>query len=87
MAKDEGVVLSGVSRDMAYNLDDFKTRVNLKDAGFRQARRSGLKVRYVHNRGCILGADWFAYLEEQSTVPPRPAERQDARRRSEGGEE
>lgn len=87
MAKDEGVVLSGISRDVAYNLDDFKTRVDLGDAGFRQARRSGLKVRYVHNRGYILGADWFAYLEEQSTVPPGPAEGQDPRRRSEGGEE
>ena len=81
MAAEEVVVNSEVVKDRAYSLDDFKERTGLGDAGLRNARRSGLKVRYAHNRGYVLGADWIHYLENQTTVPPGPAEGVDPRQR------
>jgi len=80
--KAEDVVLnSEIAKDRSYSLDDFKERSRLGEAGLRNARRSGLKVRYVHNRGYILGADWIEYLEDQTTVPPGPAEGVNPRQR------
>lgn len=79
--EEEAVVNSEIAKDSSYALDDFKGRSRLGDAGLRNARRSGLKVRYVHNRGFVLGADWIEYLEDQSTVPPGPAEGVDPRQR------
>jgi hypothetical protein len=77
-----------IAAGVVYGLDEFTLRTELGDAGLRQARRSGLKVRYAHNRGFVIGADWFEYLEEKSTTnPPGPSKGQDPRRRSEGGEE
>lgn len=77
-----------IAAGVVYGLDEFTLRTGLGDAGLRQARRSGLKVRYAHNRGFVIASDWFAYLEEKSTTnPPGPAEGQDPRRQSEGGEE
>ncbi len=78
---EEVVANSEVAKDRSYSLDDFKVRTGLGDAGLRNARRSGLKVRYAHNRGFVLGADWLQYLEDQSTVPPGPAEGVDPRQR------
>jgi len=82
--EDDEVVNSEVAKDRAYSLDDFKTRTGLGDAGLRAARRAGLQIRYAHNRGYILGADWLAYLKDQSLVPPGPAEGIDPRQRREG---
>jgi len=77
-----------IAANVTYGLDEFKHRTGLGDAGLRQARRAGLKVRYAHNRGFVIGSDWFEYLEEKSTTnPPGPAEGQDPRRRNERGEE
>jgi hypothetical protein len=78
---EEVVVNSEIKKDSSYVLDDFKVRTGLGDAGVRKARRSGLKVRYAHNRGFILGADWIQYLEDQTTVPPGPAEGVDPRQK------
>ena len=75
------VTNSEVAKDRAYSLDDFKERTGLGDAGLRNARRSGLKVRYAHNRGYVLGADWIQYLEDQTTVPPGPTEGVDPHQR------
>jgi len=78
---------SSIAANESYSVDCFKLRVGFGDTAFRNARRGGLKVRYVHNRAFVLGSDWFEYLEEHSTTnPPGPAEGQDPRRRSEGGE-
>jgi hypothetical protein len=81
MAQEEVVGSSEIAKDRSYSLDDFKVRTGLGDAGLRNARRSGLKVRYAHNRGFVLGADWLQYLEDQTTVPPGPAEGVDPRQR------
>lgn len=81
MTTEEVVVNSEIAKDSSYVLDDFKVRTGLGDAGLRNARRSGLNVRYAHNRGYVLGADWIAYLEDQTTVPPGPAEGVDPRQR------
>ena len=80
MTTEEVVVNSEIAKDRSYSLDDFKERTGLGDAGLRHARRSGLKVRYAHNRGFVLGADWLTYLGDQSTVPPGPAEGVDPRK-------
>ena len=77
----EEVVNSEIAKDRSYSLDDFKDRTGLGNAGLRNARRSGLKVRYAHNRGFVLGADWIQYLEDQTTVPPGPAEGVDPRQK------
>lgn len=81
MMDEEVVVNSEISKDSSYVLDDFKVRTGLGDTGLRNARRSGLKVRYCHNRGYVLGADWIQYLEDQTTVPPGPAEGVDPRQK------
>ena len=81
MEDEEVVKGSEIRRDGAYGLEEFKTRTTLGDAGLRNARRAGLKVRYAHNRGFILGSDWLNYLEDQSTVPPGPAEGTNPRQR------
>ena len=77
----EVVVNSEIAKDRAYSLDDFKTRNGLGDTGLRAARRAGLKVRYAHKRGFVLGADWIEYLTGHSTVPPGPAEGVDPRQK------
>jgi hypothetical protein len=81
MTTEEVVANSEIAKDRSYSLDDFKVRTGLGDAGLRNARRSGLTVRYAHNRAFIIGADWLRYLEDQSTVPPGPAEGVDPRQR------
>lgn len=79
---------SEIATGVVYSLDEFKLRSGLGDAGLRNARRAGLRVRYAHNRGFILGEDWAEYLRAEGTlVPPGPAEGQDPRRRNERGEE
>ena len=70
MTTEDAVVNSEIAKDRSYALDNFKLKTGLGDAGLRNARRSGLKVRYAHNRAFVLGSDWLAYLEDQSTVPP-----------------
>ena len=81
MAAEEVAKNSEIAKDSSYALDDFKERTSLGDAGLRNARRSGLKVRYCHNRGYVLGVDWIQYLEDQTTDPPGPAEGVDPRQR------
>ena len=82
-----GGLSSEISAGVVYSLEDFKTRTGLGDAGLRNARRAGLRVRYAHNRAFIFGEDWSQYLTEHSTTtPPGPAEGQGPRSRSMGEE-
>lgn len=55
-----------ISLNSAYRLDEAKRRLGMSEHAMRQARRRGLKVRYVGRRGYLLGRDWLAFLETQS---------------------
>ena len=72
-----------IGRDESYSLEEFAERTGLGKSGLRAARRAGLRVRYCHNRGFVLGADWHDYLVVQSTDAPGPAAGTDPRSRSE----
>jgi len=47
-----------------YTLAEFQRRTGLKEWALRQARRSGLKVIYLHGRGFLRGSDWLDYLSK-----------------------
>lgn len=52
-----------IDERQVYTLDEFKRRVALSDGALRRARRDGLRVRYAHRRGYVLGDDWIRYLQ------------------------
>jgi len=58
-SKAEGVIAAGQS----YTLEEFQARVGLERSAMRTARSNGLPVRYVANRGYVLGEDWLAFLK------------------------
>ncbi|QDT70347.1 hypothetical protein MalM25_32950 [Planctomycetes bacterium MalM25] len=51
-----------VCPDNLYTLTEFKSRVGLSEGALRKARRAGLRVRYAHRRGYVLGGDWIDYV-------------------------
>lgn len=59
--------LTGIHADAMYTLNEFK-RLGYSDSTLRAARRRGLVVRYLHKRGHIYGADWIAYVLDNSIV-------------------
>jgi hypothetical protein len=55
--------VSGVIQaDSLYTLEEFKKRLQVKDATLRAARRAGLQIRYLHGRAFIIGRDWIEYV-------------------------
>ncbi len=61
-----------ITRESCYMLSEFQKRTGMKRDAMRTARRAGLKVRYLHGRGFVLGSDWLAYLESQTTENQLP---------------
>lgn len=51
---------------VVYPLSDFQRRTGLGDYAMRQARRKGLRVRYVGGRGFVIGDDWIDWLSRQA---------------------
>ena len=51
-----------ITAEATYTLAEFQKRTGLKEWALRQARRSGLRVLYVHGRGFVRGSDWLDYL-------------------------
>ncbi|MBX3438254.1 MAG: hypothetical protein KF861_12235 [Planctomycetaceae bacterium] len=47
---------------MIYSKEEFFRRTGLKAAAYREAKKNGLRVRYVHKRVFVYGQDWLDYL-------------------------
>ncbi len=60
-------LLRPIRADEVLPLECFMRASGLGRAALREARRSGLIVRRVHNRGFIIGSDWLDYLRTSST--------------------
>ncbi len=55
-----------INPDELYTLRTFKMRLEISDHTLRAARRAGLRVRYLHKQGYILGSDWIDYVLKSS---------------------
>ena len=51
-----------IERSVFYRLDEFQNRVKWSRHAMRQARREGLKVRYMHGRAYVSGDDFQGIL-------------------------
>ncbi len=56
-----------ITPDELYTLRTFKRRLEISDHTLRAARRNGLRVRYLHKQGYILGRDWIEYVLSSTT--------------------
>lgn len=56
--------LGPIEPQVLYPLEDFEARSGMGKTALRQARRTGLKVRYVGNRGFIFGRDFLNWVDE-----------------------
>lgn len=61
----DGVIRAGET----YRKDEFLKRAGLRQAGWRTARRNGLRVLEANGRAYVKGEDWFAYLESLASTP------------------
>lgn len=52
-----------IRRGESYRKDQFLARTGMKEAGFRTARRNGLKTHEAAGRTYITGDDWHDFLE------------------------
>lgn len=55
---------------VCYPMQDFRRRVGFGDIAWRDARRNGLRVFYVHRRPFVIGDDFIAYLREHGSDDP-----------------
>jgi hypothetical protein len=55
--------LDAVSPDLLYPMTILEKITGLGRAALRSARRSGLRVYYVHGRSFIHGRDWIEYVK------------------------
>lgn len=60
----QSVDIGTIAGDSVFTLKEFSRRSGLGEWGMRQARRSGLRVLYVHGRGFVRGSDWLEYLSK-----------------------
>lgn len=67
----KGAVRGVIRPEELYTLAEIKSRLEFSDATLRSARRSGLRVYYVHGRAFILGADWIRYVVASVTGSTR----------------
>jgi len=56
-----------IDADAVYEKAEFLRRTNLKQAGWRTARRNGLRVAEIHGRCYVKGSDWHDYLAARTT--------------------
>jgi len=55
----DGVIRAGE----IYRKDELLKRAGLRQAGWRTARRQGLRVLEANGRCFVRGEDWLSYLE------------------------
>ena len=53
-----------IEHGVFYTLAEFQNRVRWNRHAMRQARKAGLRVRYMHGRAYVHGDDLFAYLNK-----------------------
>jgi hypothetical protein len=51
-----------ISADEVLTLDAVKSEMGMGTAALREARRHGLKIRYVGKRGYCLGSDLIEFI-------------------------
>jgi hypothetical protein len=51
-----------INPDELYTLRAFTRRLGIREATLRAARRSGLRVYYVHKHAYVYGRDWIDYV-------------------------
>ena len=69
-AKNAGSSTAGITQrnvgmiipDAVYRLDEVKSRMGWRDAGFRAAVRGGLKTHRSGKRVYVLGSDLIAFI-------------------------
>ena len=59
--------LGVINPEEMYTLKAFTSRLGIRAATLRSARRAGLKVYYVHRQAYVYGRDWIEYVLQ--TVP------------------
>ena len=73
---EEGAVMTNnhppemIEPQVLYSLNEAMVRTGLGKSAFRQARRSGLPVRYVSKRGYVLGKDLIDWVVTNSKQQP-----------------
>jgi len=64
MTRPTVVPVGQVLADAIYTLDYIRDNLGLGAAAMREARKSGLRVRYVGRRGFVLGSDLIAFVRD-----------------------
>ena len=59
-----------IEPQVLYSLNEAMVRTGLGKSAFRQARRSGLPVRYVSKKGYVLGKDLIDWVVTNSKQQP-----------------
>lgn len=57
-----------IRADECVTMEEFTRRTRIGEAGFRQARRTGLIVRRVGARNFVIGEDWLAYVRSRGLI-------------------
>lgn len=65
--------LGPIEPHILYPLTDLQARSGMGATALRTARRQGLKVMYTAGRGYVLGRDFIAYIEANSTAVKTPS--------------
>lgn len=55
-----------IRADTIYTLPEFRKETGMAETAVSAARRRGLRIRYAHTRGFILGSDFIEYLERNA---------------------
>ena len=58
--------LGEIRNDVSYPLSEFKRRTGLSKAALAALQRRGLRTIKVSRRKYVRGADWDAFLSQQS---------------------
>lgn len=53
--------------DVLYLLEEIKARANMRDWAIRQARKNGLRIRYLSGRAYCKGSDFIAFVDRTAT--------------------
>jgi hypothetical protein len=59
-------VFGVINPEELYTLKAFTKRLGIRASTLRSARRSGLRVYYVHKHAYIYGRDWIEYVRASS---------------------
>ena len=62
MATGDDLSAGVINPDELYTLAAFTRRLGVRASTVRAARRSGLRVYYVHKQAYVHGRDWIDYV-------------------------